>query len=93
MYLPEAFKEDRIPVLHELIRSAGLATLVSMTADGLIASHTPLLLDPEPAPFGRLVGHLAKANPHARAADPSVPTLAIFHGPNGYITPSYYAAK
>ena len=93
MYVPEPFKEDRLPVLHEAIRSAGLATLVSMTADGLIASHAPLLLDAEPRPYGRLIGHLAKVNPHARAADPAVPTLVIFHGPDGYITPSYYAAK
>ena len=93
MYIPDHFQEDRIAALHDLIRASGLATLVSMTADGLIASHAPLLLDPAPAPFGTLTGHLAKANPHARAADPGVPTLVIFHGPDGYITPSYYAAK
>jgi transcriptional regulator len=66
---------------------------VSMTADGLLASHVPLMLDPDPAPYGTLIGHLAKANPHARSADPNVPTLVIFQGPEGYITPSYYAAK
>ncbi len=93
MYIPLHFKEDRIDVLHDAIRSAGPATLVSMTPDGLFASHAPLLLDPDPAPYGTLVGHLAKANPHARLADAAVPTLAIFHGPNGYVTPSYYAAK
>lgn len=93
MYVPAHFNEDRIDVLHELIRSTGLATLVSMTADGLIASHAPLMLDPEPAPYGTLIGHLARANPHARSADPGVQTLVIFQGPNGYITPSYYAAK
>ncbi|HYZ21956.1 MAG TPA: FMN-binding negative transcriptional regulator [Rhodopila sp.] len=93
MYVPEQFKEDRLPVLHEAMRAAGLATLVSTTADGLIASHAPLLLDPAPGPYGRLIGHLAKANPHARAADPGVPTLVIFQGTDGYITPSYYAAK
>src|ERR1700733_11885596 len=70
-----------------------MATLVSMTADGLIASHAPLMLDPEPAPYGILIGHLAKANPHARTADQGVQTLVIFQGPDGYITPSYYAAK
>ena len=93
MYVPNHFREDRIPALHEAIRSAGLATLVSMTADGMIASHAPLLLDPEPGPYGRLIGHLAKANPHARTALSSVQTLAIFQGADGYITPSYYAAK
>lgn len=93
MYVPAHFNEDRIEVLHGLIRSAGLATLVSMTADGLIASHAPMMLISGPGPFGTLTGHLAKANPHARAADPGVPSLVIFHGSDGYITPSYYAAK
>lgn len=93
MYVPAHFSENRVAALHALIRSTGLATLVSMTQDGLIASHAPLLLDPDPAPFGTLIGHLAKPNPHARAADPGVQTLVIFQGADGYITPSYYAAK
>ncbi len=93
MYVPEHFREERIEVLRNAIRSAGMATLVSMTTDGLIASHAPLMLDPEPAPYGTLIGHLARANPHARTADRGVQTLVIFQGPDGYITPSYYAAK
>jgi transcriptional regulator len=93
MYIPSHFKEDRIDVLHDAIRRAGPATLVSMTEDGLFASHAPLMLDPEPSPYGTLVGHLAKANPHVRIADKAVRTLVIFHGPSSYVTPSYYAAK
>lgn len=93
MYIPSHFNEDHTETLHDLIRQGGLATLVSMTADGLFASHAPLMLDPNPAPYGTLIGHLAKANPHARAADSAIQTLVIFHGPDGYITPSYYAAK
>lgn len=92
MYIPAHFNEDRVEVLHDVIRASGLATLVSMTRDGLIASHAPLMLDPEPGPFGTLYGHLAKANPHARCALNDVQTLVIFQGPDGYITPSYYAA-
>jgi transcriptional regulator len=93
VYVPGHFNEDRIDVLHELMRATGLATLVSMTAGGLIASHAPMMLDPDPAPYGTLIGHLAKANPHARSAEPGVQTLVIFQGSEGYITPSYYAAK
>ena len=93
VYIPAHFNEDRIDTLHDFISASGLATLVSMTADGLIASHAPLMIDPDPAPYGTLIGHLAKVNPHARAADAGVQTLVIFHGPDGYITPSYYAAK
>jgi transcriptional regulator len=91
MYIPEAFKEDRIDVLHDAIRRAGLATLVSLTADGLIASHIPLLLDPEPAPYETLHGHLARPNLQARGAVGDA--LAIFLGPASYITPSWYPSK
>ena len=93
MYVPPLFKEDRIDVLHDAIRRAGLATLVTLAPDGLIASHVPLLLDPEPAPYGTLLGHLARPNPQARGAVPGVQALAIFQGPDAYITPSWYATK
>jgi transcriptional regulator len=91
MYVPAHFADDRIPVLHDVIRTSGLATLVTLTGDGLIASHVPLMLDPEPAPYGKLIGHLARPNPQAREAIGDA--LAIFLGPDGYITPSYYATK
>jgi transcriptional regulator len=91
VYIPPLHKEDRIDVLHEAIRGTGLATLVTTTPDGLIASHIPLLLDPEPAPYGTLIGHLARPNPQARGAISEA--LVIFQGPEAYITPSWYATK
>jgi transcriptional regulator len=91
VYLPPLFKEDRIAVLHDAIRASALATLVTMTPDGLIASHVPLLLDPDPAPYGTLIGHLARPNPQARGAIGEA--LAIFQGLDAYITPSWYATK
>ncbi len=93
MYVPPLFKEDRIDVLHDAIRRAGLATLVTLTADGLIASHVPMLLDPDPAPYGTLIGHLARPNPQGKGAVAGVQALAIFTGPDAYITPSWYATK
>lgn len=93
MYVPAHFADNSIEAMHAAIRASGLATLVSLTADGLLASHVPLLLDPDPAPYGTLVGHVARANPHARDALAGVQTLAIFQGTDGYITPSYYATK
>jgi len=91
MYLPPAFAEPDIDVLHDAIRASGLATLVTLTDNGLIASHVPLLLEPEPKPNGKLIGHLARPNPQWRGAVGEA--LAIFHGPDGYITPSYYETK
>ncbi|HTI81985.1 MAG TPA: FMN-binding negative transcriptional regulator [Acetobacteraceae bacterium] len=91
MYVPPLFKEDRIDVLHDAIRSTGLATLITNTAGGLIASHVPMLLDTAPAPYGTLIGHLARPNPQARGAIGEA--LAIFQGSEAYITPSWYATK
>jgi transcriptional regulator len=91
LYLPPLFKEDRIDVLHDAIHRTGLATLITNTADGLIASHVPMLLDAKPAPYGTLIGHLARPNPQARGALGEA--LAIFQGPEAYITPSWYETK
>ncbi len=93
MYIPPAFNEDRLDVLHDAIRRGGLATLVTMTADGLIASHLPLLLDPAAGPKGTLVGHLARANTQVAKTDPAVQAMVVFHGTEGYISPSLYATK
>ena len=93
MYVPPLFKEDRLDVMHDAIRRSGLATLVTLTADGLIASHVPMLLDPDPAPYGTLLGHVARPNPQARGATPGIQALAIFQGPDAYITPSWYPTK
>ncbi len=91
MYVPAHFAENRIPALHDAIRAHGFAALVTMTADGMIASHLPMLIDPEPAPNGTLIGHLARPNPQTKGAIGEA--LAIFMGPDGYITPSYYPTK
>jgi len=91
VYVPAHFSETRVDVLHDAIRRSGLAILVSPTVDGLIASHIPLLLDPDPAPYGTLVGHLARPNPQARGTTGEA--LAIFQANDGYITPSWYPTK
>jgi transcriptional regulator len=93
VYVPPHFREDQVPVLHELIRQQPLAALITATPGGLYASHLPLLIEPEPAPLGTLVGHLARANPQWREAAAGAEVLAIFTGPQAYITPSWYATK
>ncbi len=93
MYDVAAFREDRVEVLHELIQAHPLATLVVNTAQGLEANHIPLLIDAEPAPFGTLLGHVARANPLWHAFDNKSDALAVFQGPQGYITPSWYPSK
>ena len=72
MYVPAHFKEERVAVLHDAIRTYGFGTLVTSSEQELEASHLPLLLDPEPAPLGTVLGHLARANPQWTRVKPGV---------------------
>lgn len=93
MYVPAPFREERLPALHEAMRQAGLATLVTHGPDGLVASHVPLHLEPTEGPYGTLYGHLARANGQWREASADVDALALFTGPDAYVSPSSYATK
>ena len=93
MYIPTQFEEPRVDVMHELIRTYPLATLVTLSAAGLNANHIPMHVSPTPAPFGSLQGHVARANPVLCDFEADKEVLAIFHGPNSYITPTWYATK
>src|SRR5271163_2689013 len=90
MYNPSHFREQRVEVLYDLIRKNRLATLVTMGPEGLTANHIPMILRPDPAPFGTLTGHVARANAVWRDSRPDVAALAIFQGPDSYISPSWY---
>ena len=91
MYCPAHFDEPRLDILHDLIAQQPLATLVTQSNQGLTADHIPLLLRNDGSPFGTLVGHVARNNPLWQLADREI--LAIFHGPDCYISPSWYATK
>ena len=93
MYIPKHFEETRVDVIHALIRAQPLATLVTLSSGGLNANHVPLHLAESPAPFGTLLGHVARANPMLSDLTSNIESLAVFHGPNVYITPSWYATK
>lgn len=92
MYTPPAFREEDRDEIVGIMRAARLPILVTMGAE-LFATHLPLIYDPEPAPHGRLIGHVAKANPHWRNFDPAHRALAIFQAHDAYISPSWYAMK
>ncbi|THK36408.1 FMN-binding negative transcriptional regulator [Ensifer sp. MPMI2T] len=92
MYTPPVFREDDRTTLHAMVREARLCHFVTATADGLIATPLPLFLDPDEGEHGTLHGHLAKANPQWKTP-PIGDAMAIFTGPDAYITPSWYASK
>jgi transcriptional regulator len=92
MYTPTAFRDDDIESIRATIRGARLANLVTATAGGPAATPLPLFLDESEGEHGVLYGHLAKANPQWQLP-PIGEALAIFTGPEAYVTPSWYATK
>jgi transcriptional regulator len=93
MYRPPVFREDRLEVLHALIASHRLGTIVSNGPDGLDANLVPFTLDASRGPHGTLKAHLAKANTQLAALQSGGEVLVIFQGPETYITPSWYPTK
>lgn len=87
MYLPKSFQETRSDVLHALMRDYPLATIVMHGGAGLVANHVPL----ERVGDNSLHGHVARGNELAKADGAQV--LVIFHGADGYVSPSWYPSK
>jgi transcriptional regulator len=89
VYLPKHFEQNDPQALHALMREHPLATLVSRGDEGLTADHVPLEYD---GASNTLRGHVARANPVWRHAA-GQPVLAVFCGPQAYISPSLYRSK
>jgi len=90
MYIPRHNEENRVSVMHALIVSRPLGTLVTLGASGLFASHIPMVLEDDGSEFGVLKGHISRANTQWKDYVPTVDALAIFAGHQHYITPTWY---
>jgi transcriptional regulator len=93
MYTPKAFEVTDLALLHAAMKQSELATLVTMTTHGLVATHLPLLLDETKGEYGTLAGHVSRANLQWRETDTNAEALIIFLGPDTYVSPSWYPAK
>src|SRR5213595_2517516 len=87
MYIPRQFalsdEETDAALAH-----AGFAQLVTHAPSGLMVTPLPLLYD---ADRHSLIGHVARANAHWQAE--GAESVAIFAGPQAYVSPSLYATK
>ena len=93
MYQPPHFREDRIEVQHQLIRTHPLGLLITAGPGGLLANLFPFLLDSDRSDKGTLRLHIARANPQWRELEAVEECLVVFQGPQDYVTPSWYATK
>jgi transcriptional regulator len=91
MYIPAHFAPDDAAV-GELLRHHGAADLVTMTAEGLMATMLPFIYVPDAGEHAALHGHLARNNPQWRLPA-QAEALVIVRGPDAYISPSWYPSK
>ena len=90
VYVPQHFTARDQASVARLLGEYPFATLVTPSAPEPFVTHLPLIHIADCEPHGTLHGHFARANPHVEAAE-QMQSLAIFHGPHAYVTPSWYA--
>ena len=91
LYVPAAFGAvDRCAAVR-LMHDHAFATLITPHGDEPLLTHLPLVHIADCEPHGSLLGHFARANPHASNVD-ARESIAVFQGPHAYVSPSWYGA-
>jgi len=93
MYNSKPHQENDRERLHQHMLDTRLAVLVSQGAQGLLATHLPVLLDADEGGFGTVYGHLARANRQWQDLEQGGEALLVFPGADAYVSPAYYPSK
>ncbi len=92
LYIPKAqLVEDR-KLLHDFMEDHRFVEFVT-AAPALKITHIPVILDREAGPYGRIFGHISRQNPQSRDIDGHHTAVAVFRGPHGYISPTWFEKK
>lgn len=90
MYVPKLFQETNWSEIKRVIDQNSFATVVSCGAEGPVATHLPLRLVESGPEKWSLQGHVSRANQHWRLFGRDERSLAMFTGPNAYVSPRWY---
>ncbi len=90
VYLPRHFRAADAAEAEAFVDAVGAADLVTFDGSKPVASLIPVIWDRDAGGHGRLLGHLALANPQWKSVSPGAVALAIVHGPQAYVSPSWY---
>ncbi len=93
MYLPEHFEETRVEELQRIVTDYPLGVLFVNGLSGLDANHLPFELDPNAGERGRLLAHVARANPVWKEVQDGDEVLVVFRAADAYVSPNWYPSK
>jgi transcriptional regulator len=90
LYIPKPqLVEDR-RFLHDFMDEFAFVDLVTVSPT-LRITHIPVVLDRATGPYGTIHGHISRQNPQSATFDGRQTGVIVFHGPHGYISPTWYA--
>lgn len=107
MYIPRHFSWNDLKQIGSFVDGAQAADLITFDGTRPVATLLPVIWErpdgpaagepdagePGPGSYGRLLGHIAIANPQWQTAAPGAEALAIVHGPQTYVSPTWYESK
>jgi transcriptional regulator len=90
LYIPKPqLVEDR-RFLHDFMDEFAFVDLVTVSPS-LRITHIPVWLDRDTGRYGTIHGHISRQNPQSATFDGAQTGVIVFHGPHGYISPTWYA--
>ena len=93
MYLPH-FVVDELPAIKAFVASRAAADLITVDTDGQpVSTLMPCVWQEDGSEWGRLVMHMARGNSQWSHTNDGARGLAIVHGDQAYVSPSYYPSK
>lgn len=92
MYVPEHFNETNSERISALIEGNAFGMLVSVLESMPFVSHLPFIFDPYAGFKGKLLCHMARANPQWQNFSSGSEVLVVFQGPHAYVSPSWYSS-
>jgi len=92
MYIPDHFKEVNQQRISSLIEEYPFGMLITVPNGAPFISHLPFLFDRSAGSHGKLLGHIARANPQWQHLEAGEEALAVFQGPHAYISPTWYSS-
>jgi transcriptional regulator len=105
VYLPPHFTAPDADGVAAFVDAVAAADLVTFDGTKPLASLIPIIWDrdttgrsdtgerSDTGKHGRLLGHLALANPQWESVTAGSNALAIVHGPQAYVSPNWYPSK
>ena len=90
VYIPKVQRVEDRKFLHDFMDDFSFVDLIT-AAPTIRITHIPVVLDRTNGPYGTIFGHISKNNPQQQAFDETAPAVIVFHGPESYISPTWYA--